>query len=198
MPTLTAQLVRRPLAAIAAAAAAAALLAGAGPAAAQARSPGRSVGGARAVSGGAWGTAQEVPGTAAVLQPQRHLDPASVRRQQQLTSGPDQQNNRQPHTTCTTALPEEDTMRALIISLLAAQPSLPARPSRPAQHGHRPARPRPRYGPTTRPLPLPDLRPGPVAATVRGVWRLARGSTCGSPPMRPRASMTAPGHRPRK
>jgi hypothetical protein len=60
MPARTAQQVRRPLAAIAAAAAVA-LLAGASPAAAQAA-------GARAVSGGSWGTAEEVPGTAALDQ----------------------------------------------------------------------------------------------------------------------------------
>jgi hypothetical protein len=60
MSTRIAQPVRRRLAAIVAAAAAA-LLAGAGPAAAQAA-------GARAVSGGAWGTAREVPGLAALNQ----------------------------------------------------------------------------------------------------------------------------------
>ena len=60
MPARTAQQVRRPLAAIAAAAAVA-LLAGASPAAAQAA-------GARAVSGGIWGTAKEVPGTATLNQ----------------------------------------------------------------------------------------------------------------------------------
>ena len=64
MSTLTAQLLRRRLAAIAAGAAALALAAGAGPAAAQARSPAGSPGGARAVSAGTWGTAKEVPGTA--------------------------------------------------------------------------------------------------------------------------------------
>src|SRR5215831_1367503 len=60
MSTRTAQPVRRRLAVIAAAAAAA-LLAGASPAAAQAA-------GARAVSGGTWGTAREVPGIAALNQ----------------------------------------------------------------------------------------------------------------------------------
>jgi len=60
MPTPTAQPARRRLAAIVAAAAAA-LLAGASPAAAQAA-------GARAVSGGAWGTAREVTGLAALNQ----------------------------------------------------------------------------------------------------------------------------------
>ncbi len=68
MPALTAQKVRRHLAAIAAAAAAVALLAGVGPAAAQARSSAGSPGGARAVFGGTWGTAIEVPGTAALNQ----------------------------------------------------------------------------------------------------------------------------------
>jgi hypothetical protein len=64
MSTRTAPPVRRRLAAIAAAAAA--LLAGtAGPAAAQSRAP-TSTGGARAVSGGSWGKAIEVPGTAAL------------------------------------------------------------------------------------------------------------------------------------
>ena len=56
----------RCLAAIAAAGAAAALLATAGPAAAQGRAPASSPGAARAVSGGTWGTAIEVPGTAAL------------------------------------------------------------------------------------------------------------------------------------
>src|SRR5215470_3706002 len=60
MSTPTAQPVRRRLAAIAAAAAVA-LLAGAGPAAAQAA-------GVRAVSGGTWGKAREVPGLAALNQ----------------------------------------------------------------------------------------------------------------------------------
>ena len=59
MSALTTQQVRRRLAAVAAAAAAAALLAGASPAPAQAAA-------ARAVSGGAWGPAEEVPGTAAL------------------------------------------------------------------------------------------------------------------------------------
>ena len=66
MSTPTAQLLRRRLAAIAAGAAAAALLATASPAAAQGRAPASSPGTARAVSGGAWGTAIEVPGTAAL------------------------------------------------------------------------------------------------------------------------------------
>ena len=66
MFTRTAHLARRCLAAIAAAGAAAALLATAGPAAAQGRAPASSPGAARAVSGGAWGTAIEVPGTAAL------------------------------------------------------------------------------------------------------------------------------------
>ena len=61
MSTRTPQLAKRRPAVIAAAAAAAALLAGASPAAAQAA-------GARAVSGGTWGTAQEVPGIAALNQ----------------------------------------------------------------------------------------------------------------------------------
>ena len=60
MSTPTAQPARRRLAAITAAAAAA-LLAMASPAAAQAA-------GARALSGSAWGTAREVPGTAALNQ----------------------------------------------------------------------------------------------------------------------------------
>ena len=64
MSTLTAQLVRWRLAVIAAAAAAA-LLAGASPAA-QARSFAGFAAGARAVSGGTWGKAIEVPGTAAL------------------------------------------------------------------------------------------------------------------------------------
>jgi non-ribosomal peptide synthetase component E (peptide arylation enzyme) len=59
MSTFTAQPARRRLVAIAAAAAAA-LLATASPAAAQAAS-------VRAVSGGTWGTAKEVPGTAAIF-----------------------------------------------------------------------------------------------------------------------------------
>ena len=66
MFTRTAHLARRCLAAIAAAGAAAALLATAGPAAAQGRAPASSPGAARAVSGGTWGTAIEVPGTAAL------------------------------------------------------------------------------------------------------------------------------------
>ena len=66
MSTHTPARVRRRLAAIAAGAAAAALLATASPAAAQARSSASSPGGARAVSGGVWGTAIEVPGTAAL------------------------------------------------------------------------------------------------------------------------------------
>ena len=66
MSTPTAQLLRRRLAAIAAGAAAAALLATASPAAAQGRAPASSPGAARAVSGGTWGTAIEVPGTAAL------------------------------------------------------------------------------------------------------------------------------------
>ena len=66
MSTLTAQLLRRRLAVIAAGAAAVALVAGAGPAAAQARTPARTAGGARAVAGRAWGAAEEVPGTAAL------------------------------------------------------------------------------------------------------------------------------------
>jgi hypothetical protein len=65
MSTLTAHLARRRLAAVAAAAAAA-LLATASPAAAQGRAPASRLGAARAVSGGAWGTAIEVPGTAAL------------------------------------------------------------------------------------------------------------------------------------
>jgi hypothetical protein len=63
MSTRTAHLARRCLAAVAATAAAA-LLAGASPAAAQARAPAGSPGGVRAVLGAAWGTAIEVPGTA--------------------------------------------------------------------------------------------------------------------------------------
>ena len=59
MPTRTTHLARRRLAAIAVSAAAVALLAGASPATVQAAT-------ARAVSGGAWGTAIEVPGTAAL------------------------------------------------------------------------------------------------------------------------------------
>jgi len=66
MSTPTAQLLRRRLAAIAAGAAAAALLATASPAAAQGRAPASSPGAGRAVSGGTWGTAIEVPGTAAL------------------------------------------------------------------------------------------------------------------------------------
>jgi hypothetical protein len=66
MSGLTAQLLRRRLAVIAAAAAAAALLAGAGPAAAQARASASTAGGAGAALGGAWGTAIEVPGLAAL------------------------------------------------------------------------------------------------------------------------------------
>jgi hypothetical protein len=65
MSTLTAHLARRRLAAVAAAATTA-LLATASPAAAQGRAPASSPGAARAVSGGAWGTAIEVPGTAAL------------------------------------------------------------------------------------------------------------------------------------
>jgi D-alanine-D-alanine ligase-like ATP-grasp enzyme len=61
MSTRTPHLARRRLAVIAATAAAAALLAGASPAAAQAA-------GARAASSGTWGTAEEVPGTAALNQ----------------------------------------------------------------------------------------------------------------------------------
>ena len=67
MLTLTAQQIRRPLAAFAAAAAMA-LLAGFGPAAAQARSSAGFAASARAVSGGSWGTAVEVPGPAALNQ----------------------------------------------------------------------------------------------------------------------------------
>jgi hypothetical protein len=66
MSTRTAQPPGRRLAAIAAAAATAALLAGASPAAAQARPSTGSAGGARAVSGGTWGKAIEVPGTEAL------------------------------------------------------------------------------------------------------------------------------------
>jgi hypothetical protein len=68
MPALTTQLVRRRLAVIAAAAVAVALLAGASRAAAQARSSAGSPGAAGAVPGGTWGTAIEVPGTAALHQ----------------------------------------------------------------------------------------------------------------------------------
>ena len=57
---------RRRLAAIAATGAATALLATASPAAAQTHRSAGPPGGARAVSGGAWGTAIEVPGTAAL------------------------------------------------------------------------------------------------------------------------------------
>ena len=66
MSTHTPAWVRRRLAAVVTVAAAVALLAGASPAAAQARSPAGSPGSARAVSGGIWGTAIEVPGTAAL------------------------------------------------------------------------------------------------------------------------------------
>jgi hypothetical protein len=67
MSTLTAQpLRRRRLAVIAAGAAAAALLATASPAAAQARAPASSPGDTRAASSGSWGTAEEVPGLAAL------------------------------------------------------------------------------------------------------------------------------------
>jgi cytochrome c551/c552 len=66
MSTRIAPPVGRRLAAIAAAAAAALLAGTAGPAAAQARAPAGSPGGARAVSGGTWGTAIEVPGIAAL------------------------------------------------------------------------------------------------------------------------------------
>jgi hypothetical protein len=66
MSALTTQPARRRLAAVATAAAAAALLAGTTPAAAQARAPARTAGGARAVVGRAWGAAEEVPGTAAL------------------------------------------------------------------------------------------------------------------------------------
>ena len=66
MSAFTTQQARRRLGAAAVAAAAAALLAGAAPAAAQARTPARTAGGARAVAGRAWGTAEEVPGTAAL------------------------------------------------------------------------------------------------------------------------------------
>jgi hypothetical protein len=59
MSTRATHLARRRLAAIATSAAAVALLAGTGSAAAQATA-------ARAVSGGSWGTAEEVPGTAAL------------------------------------------------------------------------------------------------------------------------------------
>jgi hypothetical protein len=65
MSTPTAQPVRRCLAAVVAAGAAAALLAGAIPAAAQARASAGTPSGARA-AGGTWGTAQEVPGIAAL------------------------------------------------------------------------------------------------------------------------------------
>ena len=68
MSTHTPAWVRRRLAAVVTVAAAVALLAGASPAAAQARSPAGSPGSARAVSGGIWGTAIEVPGTAALNQ----------------------------------------------------------------------------------------------------------------------------------
>ena len=68
MATLTAQLLRRRLAVIAAGAAAVALLAGAGPAVAQVSAPAHTTGGARAFSGGTWGTAKEVPGTATLNQ----------------------------------------------------------------------------------------------------------------------------------
>ena len=62
MSTLTAHLTRRRLAAIAVSAAAMALLAGVGPAAAQARSPASF----RGTASGGWGTAQPVPGLAAL------------------------------------------------------------------------------------------------------------------------------------
>ena len=68
MSALSTQPARRRLAAVATAAAAAALLAGTTPAAAQARAPARTAGGARAVAGRAWGAAEEVPGTAALNQ----------------------------------------------------------------------------------------------------------------------------------
>jgi hypothetical protein len=67
MSTPAPHLARRRLAVIAAAAAAVALLAGTGPAAAQARASASTVG-ARAVFGGTWGTAFEVPGTAVLNQ----------------------------------------------------------------------------------------------------------------------------------
>src|SRR5215470_296411 len=66
MSALTTQPARRRLAAVATAAAAAALLAGTSPAAAQGRTPAHTAGGARALSGRAWGAAEEVPGTAAL------------------------------------------------------------------------------------------------------------------------------------
>jgi hypothetical protein len=69
MSTRTAQPARRRLPAIAAAAAAtatAALLAGASPATAQARAAASIAAGAQAAAGGTWGTAEEVPGSAAL------------------------------------------------------------------------------------------------------------------------------------
>jgi hypothetical protein len=66
MSALTTQPARRRLAAVAIAAAAAALLATATPAAAQARASASSPGSTPAASGGAWGTAKEVPGGAAL------------------------------------------------------------------------------------------------------------------------------------
>ncbi len=66
MPVLTARQVRRALPALAAAAAAVAVLAGASPACGPGRLSAGSPGGARAVFGGTWGSAEEVPGTAAL------------------------------------------------------------------------------------------------------------------------------------
>ena len=66
MPTPTAQLLRRRLAVIAGAGAAAALLAGASPAAAHTHRSAGPPGSTPAASGGTWGHAEEVPGTAAL------------------------------------------------------------------------------------------------------------------------------------
>jgi D-alanine-D-alanine ligase-like ATP-grasp enzyme len=66
MSTRAAEQIGRRLAAIAVIAAAAALLAWAGPTAAQARTSAGTAATARAVAGGSWGKAREVPGTAAL------------------------------------------------------------------------------------------------------------------------------------